>query len=179
MLSRRHQGDIASKTAHRKSIGWVPISGRNASFLGVRTSHRGRVESGLQQYDGADARRIWLGRHEFRSGKKSKRGSPERWADLATTDRCGPLRRQGNRSSHVARRGGCRAEPTMVALALPTMVNPTWICPVLSRANATDEGSMQRTKTNRHIFLAPGRDRKSGFATMLCRDGAVFAHHLI
>jgi hypothetical protein len=67
MLSRRHEGDIASKIAHRKSIGWVPISGRNASFLGGRTSHRGGAESGLQQFDGADARRI--GRQEFRIGR--------------------------------------------------------------------------------------------------------------
>jgi hypothetical protein len=71
------------------------------------------------------------------------------------------------------------AEPAAEALPLPRMVNPIWICPVLSPARAMGEDRMQRTKASRHIFFAPGRDRRSGFATMLCRDGAVFAHHLI
>jgi hypothetical protein len=71
------------------------------------------------------------------------------------------------------------AEPAAETLPLPRMVNPIWICPVLSPARAMDEDSMQKTKASRHIFFALGRNRKSGFATMLCRDGSVFAHHLI
>jgi hypothetical protein len=179
MLSRRHQGNIASKIAHRnQSVGYrfqaetllFWESGRHTVAVWSQdcsnTMAPMRGGSGLAGTNSAVAKN--------RSEDHRKDGSISRRPIAAG--------RSGGRGTDprmlpVAEVAG--AEPTMVALALPTMVNPTWICPVLSRANATDEGSMQRTKTNRHIFLAPGRDRKSGFATMLCRDGAVFAHHLI
>jgi hypothetical protein len=59
------------------------------------------------------------------------------------------------------------------ALTLPVMVSPTCICPLVSPAEAMDEGSRQRTKANLHILLLLARDQPSYSATVVCRDGTV------
>src|SRR5882757_9426914 len=53
-----------------------------------------------------------------------------------------------------------RVLPTAAAAALtveplpgPVMMSPTFSCPLVSPAKATDEGSRQRTKANFHILL--------------------------
>ena len=55
ILSCEHEGEAALEIARWKSIGWGPVSGQNTSFLGGRARHHGGAESGLQQFDGADA----------------------------------------------------------------------------------------------------------------------------
>jgi hypothetical protein len=76
-----------------------PTSGRDASRHEAAPFAAGTVEE--TKCDFSPSRRA--------GGKKLQRRSPDRWVDIATTDCGGPLRRQGNRSSLVPGRDGCRS----------------------------------------------------------------------